>query len=64
MDVIKFFMRGRLEEEVYMKIPPYMNIDNPENNVLKTKGALYGSKQSSHVWGEMFETFMMKSCFK
>ena len=47
-----------------MKIPPYMNIQNLENKVLKLKGALYGLKQSSHVWGIFFEDFMLRSGFK
>ena len=63
MDVVTAFLHGRLEEEVYMKIPPYMKVDNAENKVLKMKGALYGLKQSSHVWGRMFEAFMLKSGF-
>ena len=64
MDVVTAFLHGRLEEEVYMTIPPYMNIPNPEGKVLKLKGALYGLKQSSNVWGKTFETFMLKSGFK
>ena len=64
MDVVTAFLHGRLEEEVYMKIPPYMNIQNSENKVLKLKGALYGLKQSSHVWGKTFEDFMLRSGFK
>ena len=64
MDVVTAFLHGRLNEEVYMKIPPYMNIANPEGKVLKLKGALYGLKQSSHVWGKTFESFMLRSGFK
>ena len=64
MDVVTAFLRGRLEEEVYMKTPPYMNIENFGNKVLRTKGALYGLKQSSHVWGKMFENFMKRAGFK
>ena len=64
MDVVTAFLHGRLDEEVYMKIPPYMNIANPEGKVLKLKGALYGLKQSSHVWGKTFESFMLRSGFK
>ena len=41
MDVVTTFLHGRLEEEVYMRIPPYMNIPNSASKVLKLKGALY-----------------------
>ena len=64
MDVVTAFLHGRLDEEVYMKIPPYMNVPHPEGKVLKLKGALYGLKQSSHVWGKTFEKFMLRSGFK
>ena len=64
MDVVMAFLHGRLEEEVYMKIPSYMNIPNSEDKVLKLKGALYGLKQSSNVWGRTFENFMLKLGFK
>ena len=64
MDVVTTFLYGRLDEEVYMKIPPYMNIKDSECKVLKLKGALYGHKQSSHVWGKTFEEFMLRSGFK
>ena len=48
-----------------MRIPPYMSIPYYANKVLsKLKGALYGLKQSSSVWGEIFEAFMLKSGFK
>ena len=41
MDVVTAFLHGRLEEEVYMRIPPYMNIPDSANKLLKLKGALY-----------------------
>ena len=64
MDVVTAFLHGRLDEEVYMKIPPYMDILNSTHKVLKLKGALYGLKQSSNVWGRTFERFMLKQGFK
>ena len=64
MDVITAFLHGRLEEEVYMKIPPRMYIKGgAEGKVLRLKGALYGLKQSSHVWQEMFRKFMISEGF-
>lgn len=65
MDVVTAFLHGRLDEEVYMKIPPYMNIKgNTDGKVLRMLGALYGLKQSSNVWNKMFHTFMMKAGFQ
>ena len=65
MDVITAFVHGRVEEEVYMKIPPCMYIEGVvEGKVLRLKGALYGLKQSSHVWQETFRNFMVAEGFK
>ena len=65
MDVVIAFLHGRLDEEVYMTIPPYMNIKgNTHGKVLRMSGALYGLKQSSNVWNTMFHTFMMKAGFQ
>ena len=44
MDIVTAFLHGRLEEEVYMRIPPFMKVENATNKVLKMKGALYGLK--------------------
>ena len=65
MDVMTAFLHGRLEEEVYMTIPPGMKIPGgSEGKVLRVRGALYGLKQSSHVWAKMFTEFMLKVGFK
>ena len=65
MDVVTAFLHGRLDEEVYMKIPQYMNIKgNPEGKVLRVLGALYGLKQSSNVWNKMFHKFMINAGFQ
>ena len=41
-----------------------MDIPNSTHKVLQLKGALYGLKQSSNVWGRTFERFMLKHVFK
>ena len=64
MDVVTAFLHRRLDEEVYMKIPPHIDIPNSTHKVLQLKGALYGLKQSSNVWGRTFERFMLKQGFK
>lgn len=64
MDVVTVFLHNRLEEEVNMKIPTYMEVDDSKNKVLNMKGALYGRKQRISVWGKMFEAFILKSSFK
>ena len=64
MDVVTAFLHSRLDEEVYMSIPLYMDVPNPEGKVLRLKRALYGLKQSSHVRRKTFEAFMLRSGFK
>ena len=65
MDVVTAFLHGQLDEEVYMKIPPYMNIKgNPEGKVIRMLGALYGLKQSGYVWNKMFHKFMINAGFQ
>ena len=47
-----------------MTIPPGMKIPGgSEGKVLRVRGALYGLKQSSHVWAKMFSQFMLKVGF-
>ena len=45
MDVVTAFLHGRLNEEICMRIPPFMEIEGgAEGKVLRMRGALYGLK--------------------
>ena len=49
MDVQNAFLHGDLEEEVYMKLPPGYETDDP-NQVCRLHMYIYGLKQSPSCW--------------
>ena len=58
-DVKNAFLRGSLEEEVYMEIPPSYGAINEGNKVCILKKALYGLKQSPRAWFGRFTQAMV-----
>ena len=50
MDVTTAFLNGVLLEDIYMKLPPGLNVPGREGQVWKLKKSLYGLKQSPRVW--------------
>jgi len=53
MDVKNAFLKGELEEEVYMRPPPGYTCQ--ENKVCRLRKALYGIKQAPKAWFAKFQ---------
>ena len=65
MDVSTAFLNANLEETVFMKIPPGMEIigDDSDDLVLRLRRALYGLKQSPRAWNRELDTFLKSQGF-
>lgn len=61
MDVRTAFLNGKLEEEVYMKIPDGVKAQPGEVCLLKR--SLYGLKQSPRCWNTRFNKFLEEQGF-
>ncbi|KAJ9549117.1 hypothetical protein OSB04_021660 [Centaurea solstitialis] len=59
LDIKNAFLNGELEEEVYMDVPPRLNLEESFCKVCKLRKSLYGLKQSPKAWFEGL-TWVMK----
>lgn len=62
MDVKGAFLYGRIDEEVYLKPPQGLEVQ--EGNVIKLAKSLYGLKKSPKYWYEKFTEVITKYGFK
>lgn len=62
MDVKTAFLNGELKEEIFMKIPDGVKV-NDKNLVYKLNKSLYGLKQSARCWFECFDNVLKQHAF-
>ncbi|KAK8681104.1 hypothetical protein V6N13_053511 [Hibiscus sabdariffa] len=63
MDVKSAFLKGFINEEVYVEQPPGFKDPKFSNHVFKLSKALYGLKQAPRAWYERLSTFLVEKGF-
>jgi len=62
MDVVTAYLYGKIEREIYLRIPEGLN-RNKEEYLLKVSSAIYGLKIAGKTWYETLITELMKIGF-
>ena len=60
LDIKNAFLNGDLEEEVFMEVPPGLDLNLAGGKVCKLKKSLYGLKQSPRAWFDKFAKAVLK----
>ena len=64
MDVKSVFLKGMLQEEVYVEQPKGFVDPHRSNDVYKLKRALYGLKQAPRAWYDRLAAYLIEHRFK
>ena len=64
LDVKTTFLRGELEEDIYMHQPEGFIVLGQDDYVCLLKMSLYGLKQSPRQWYKRFDSFMISHDFE
>ena len=66
IDVQQAFLHGKLEEDLYMQMPPGLPSRSPDGRriVVKLDRSIYGLKQAGRVWWQLFTGFLLEWGFK
>lgn len=69
MDVVTAYLKGSLENEIYMKVPygfeiPHTLNGSREMYSIKLNKSLYGIKQIGRMWYNRLSTFLTKEGYK
>ena len=63
MNVKSAFLKGYINEEVYVEQLPSFEDDKKPNHVYKLKKALYGLNQAPRAWYERLMDFLLSKGF-
>jgi transposase InsO family protein len=63
MDVSGAFLNGKLEEDIYVELPPCVDIEIRKKFIAKLVKALYGLKQAGRVWNEEISQHLLSLGF-
>ena len=66
IDVQQAFLQGKLDEDLYMQMPPGLPSRSPDGRriVVKLDRSIYGLKQAGRVWWQLLTGFLLEWGFK
>ena len=66
IDVCQAYLQGKLEEDLYMQMPPGLPSRSRDGRrlVVKLERSIYGLKQAGRVWWQLLTSFLLEWGFK